>query len=68
MSLQRQRALGAENLISGDEIFTLAAAAGPQIDPHAISVVLRFLVDSPDFDFESYAFKDDHISDRSCYG
>lgn len=56
-----QRALGADNPISGDEIFMLAADAGPQIDSHAISVVLQFLVDSPGFDFETYAFKKDLI-------
>ena len=57
----RQRALGANNLISGDEIFMLAMDAGPRIDPHAISVVLRFLVESPDFVFETYAFKEDRV-------
>lgn len=56
-----QRALGADNLIPGDEIFMLAAGAGPRIDSHVISVVLQFLVESPDFDFETYAFKEDRI-------
>ena len=62
-----QRALGANNLISGDEIFMLAVDAGPRLDSHAISVVLQFLVESPDFDFESYAFKDDPIFSPSSY-
>jgi hypothetical protein len=56
-----QRALGADNLIPCDEIFMLAAGAGPQIDSYAISLVLQFLVESPDFDFETYAFKEDQI-------
>ena len=56
-----QKALGAEDLISGNDIFMLNRDAGPRIDPHAISVVLRFLVESPDFDFETYAFKEDLI-------
>jgi hypothetical protein len=53
-----QRALGADHPISGDEIFMLAAEAGPRIDSHAISVILQFLVELPDFDFETYAFKE----------
>ncbi len=57
----QQKALGAVNLICGDEVFMLAADAGPRIDSHAISLVLRFLVDSPDFDLETYAFKEDRI-------
>jgi len=54
-----QRALGAGDLISGDEILILEADSGPRIHSHAASLVLRFLVDSPGFDFENYAFKDD---------
>ena len=57
----RQRALGADNLISAEEIFMLAMDAGPRIDSHAISVVLQFLIESPDFDFETYAFKEDLV-------
>jgi hypothetical protein len=55
----RQRALEADNLISGDSIFMLAAGAGPRLDCHAIYAVLRFLVDSPEFDLETYEFKND---------
>ena len=56
-----QRALGADNMISGDEIFMLAMDAGPRIDSQAISVVLQFLVESPDFGFETYVFKEDRL-------
>lgn len=56
-----QTALGAKHLISVDEIFMLSVNAGPQIDSQAISVVLQFLVESPDFDFETYSFKEDRI-------
>jgi hypothetical protein len=54
-----QMALGADNLISGVDIFMLAAGAGPRIDSHAISVVLQYLVESPDFDFQTYKFKEE---------
>jgi hypothetical protein len=46
-----QKALGVEDLISGNDIFMFDRDARPQIDPHTISMVLRFLVELPDFDF-----------------
>ena len=56
-----QRALSANNLILGDEIFMLTMDAGPRINSRTISVVLQFLVESPDFNFETYASKEDQI-------
>ncbi len=57
----QQKALGAGDLISGKDIFRLEAESGPRIFPRAVSLVLRFLIESPGFDFESYAFKDDSL-------
>ncbi len=39
----------------------LAMDAGPRINSRTISVVLQFLVESPNFNFETYASKEDQI-------
>ena len=39
----------------------LAMDAGPRINSQAISAMLQFLVESPDFDFETYVFKEDRV-------
>lgn len=64
----QQRALGANNLISGNDIFMLTADAGPQIKSYTISAVLQFLIKSPDFNFNSYAFKEDQIFSHHSSG
>ncbi|THG95519.1 hypothetical protein EW026_g6153 [Hermanssonia centrifuga] len=55
---------GRQNLISFKDIVQLDDAAGPRIRAQALHHILRFLVETPAFDFESYLHKDSAIFDR----
>jgi hypothetical protein len=55
---------GSRNPISCRDIFELENAAAPCLKKCAIFHVLKTLIDSPAFDFDTYYYKDDPIFDR----
>ena len=62
-AFQRQRALGAKNPITYKDILKLEQDAAPRLRERAIHCVLHFLIDSPDFHFDTYDHKQDKIFD-----
>jgi hypothetical protein len=62
-AFQRQRALGAKNPITYRDILKLERDAAPRLRVRTVHRVLRFLIDSPDFDFDSYEHKKDKVFD-----
>ncbi|KAI0634114.1 hypothetical protein C8Q77DRAFT_1056061 [Trametes polyzona] len=53
-ALREQRQIGRQNPLTIADIAALEAAAAPAIRTHTIHLVLKTLLDSPDFDFASY--------------
>ncbi|KAI0629150.1 hypothetical protein C8Q77DRAFT_1236530 [Trametes polyzona] len=57
-ALQEQRRLGQENPITLRDIVALEVAAAPRIRDHLVHIVLRILLDCPEFDLSSYTGRD----------
>lgn len=57
-ALQEQRQRGRQNPISISDIITLEVAAAPRIQAHLVDIVLRFLLETPEFNIKTYAYSD----------
>jgi hypothetical protein len=57
----RHRAENCHKTLTGPEILKMDAAAAPRLRQQAIYRVIKFLIDTPAFDFANYKFKDDAI-------
>ena len=55
---------GSRNPISYHDILKLENEAAPRLKERAIYHVLKILIDSSDFDFDTYYYKDDPLFDR----
>ncbi|CDO69445.1 hypothetical protein BN946_scf184817.g5 [Trametes cinnabarina] len=53
-ALQEQRRLGRQNPLTVTDIIKLEVAAAPRIQSHLIHIVLRMLLDCPEFDLATY--------------
>ncbi|KAJ7666792.1 hypothetical protein DFH06DRAFT_1294986 [Mycena polygramma] len=56
--LQEFRREGMGNPLTGAEIFKISLGADTRRQPHILFLILRYLFDSPDFDFATYNGKD----------
>ncbi|KAI0368261.1 hypothetical protein BV20DRAFT_1054231 [Pilatotrama ljubarskyi] len=54
-ALQEQRHTGRQNPITLNDIVMLEVAAAPRIHAHIVHIVLRTLLDCPEFDLETYS-------------
>ena len=59
-NLRSQRAVGMANPLTELEIFDLADSTYPTIQQHMTYHILRFLLDSPEFDLKTYQHKKDN--------
>jgi hypothetical protein len=57
-NLKKSRAAGMRNALTELDIVDLANMSFPRIQAHATHQVLRFLLESPQFDFKTYSGKD----------
>ncbi|KAJ7260768.1 hypothetical protein C8J57DRAFT_1072247 [Mycena rebaudengoi] len=54
-ALQELRAKGMQNPLTAFDIFEISEISAERRHTHTVHIVLRFLFDSPDFDFETYS-------------
>ena len=63
--LQESRRIGSQNPITFLDIFKLSIQSYPRIEKFIVYHVLRFLLDSPEFQFQTYAHQDSLLKTRS---
>ncbi|KAG6819455.1 hypothetical protein H0H93_011665 [Arthromyces matolae] len=61
INLKKQRAEGLKNPLTGLDVVDLAQAAYPRILTHTEHQVLRFLLEAPDFDIQTYSGRNSDV-------
>ncbi|OBZ77040.1 hypothetical protein A0H81_03751 [Grifola frondosa] len=57
-AFQAHRAVGCKSPLSSMDIVKLDMAAAPRLASHAVNIILQFLLDAPNFSFDTYSQKD----------